>query len=765
MRFANDYTKNVFPFPQDDIDPKLKLNPEWLLEAAKAVYGKFLNDQTGFLYSEQEKFDRQRRYGQGRQDIDKYKTQWKPTEGADDRNAKGYVNLDFKIFSPAQKFKAMMRYSMTSMQTEPQVRAVDEASGGEKEEKKFTAWFYSVYGKLVDSIESVTKMKQKKPDFIPSSLEELEVFSEINGFKIKGEIAYNRALKYTDVVSDFSEIERKLQDDLIDIKACVVKDYVDWEDGVVKLKYIDPGRFVADYSLNHGFSKSRYYGHFEDYTISEIRHLCPNMTEESLKDLARQYGGYGSNPASNRWDYYDVQYDNYRWGYDDYKITVFEGEYLSVDTKYRTKSTNQYGTSRYYDDDYGKVRNTSTKETVKRSVRNWYRFKWILHTDYIFDYGKQYDVPRPKKSKPRASYHAYRVPGKSFIETIEPNLDQIQNMWLKLQAAWAAAAPDGLAIEWGALENIVMGGKEQEPVEMLRIRMQTGNLIYRGTNHRGNINITQAKPIQELTGGLGKMAVDAVNSIEFQLNMIAESTGLDRFSAGILPSGETSATASANANRGSNEIIQDMVHGINKVRESAAMNTSHRIALRVKHSKEDYNIYHSAIGHNVGILKISADMTPMQMGIYMKVKPDREAVQRITAAAQAALTGTEGAPGIQLPDYLQIERSIEEGNLTYAEALLSYKIRKNEERAEASKKESIDRQNAGLQRIKESEQQGAMAKIEAEANLVKVQQSEKTKGELALEDRKHENKMKEIRLTLTLTDDNSRRDASRQSGT
>ena len=81
-------------------------------------------------------------------------------------------------------------------------------------------------------------------------------------------------------------------------------------------------------------------------------------------------------------------------------------------------------------------------------------------------------------------------------------------------------------------------------MELLRIHHQTGNLIYRATTHRGNANMSASKPVMPLQGGAGKLFEDSIRTMEQHFSWIAELTGIDRFSAGLTPSPETSATAS-----------------------------------------------------------------------------------------------------------------------------------------------------------------------------------------------------------------------------
>ena len=73
MLFKDKYIATPFPFPEHDVDPKEKLEKPFNLAWAKAVYSRYVQDETGYTSSDREKFDELRSYGQGRQSIEKYK--------------------------------------------------------------------------------------------------------------------------------------------------------------------------------------------------------------------------------------------------------------------------------------------------------------------------------------------------------------------------------------------------------------------------------------------------------------------------------------------------------------------------------------------------------------------------------------------------------------------------------------------------------------------------------------------------------------------
>ena len=80
-----------------------------------------------------------------------------------------------------------------------------------------------------------------------------------------------------------------------------------------------------------------------------------------------------------------------------------------------------------------------------------------------------------------------------------PILDDFQLTWLKYQDAKASAVKSGLAIEWGALMGMKMGGNELNPFDILSIYRTTGDLYYRIPRH---IGASQANPISPLAGGM-----------------------------------------------------------------------------------------------------------------------------------------------------------------------------------------------------------------------------------------------------------------------
>lgn len=105
----------------------------------------------------------------------------------------------------------------------------------------------------------------------------------------------------------------------------------------------------------------------------------------------------------------------------------------------------------------------------------------------------------------------------------------------------------------------------------------------------------------------------------------------------------------------------------------------------------------------------------------------------------------EGFIGIQYPEFLMLERMLENGNLKYAESFLAYRQQKNKERQQAIQKENMDLNTKNAQETEK-------VKAEEERNVIQFETDEAIRLEQAkaeildgVNEREHERK-KELEL-------------------
>ena len=282
------------------------------------------------------------------------------------------------------------------------------------------------------------------------------------------------------------------------------------------------------------------------------------------------------------------------------------------------------------------------------------------------------------------------------------------------------AAPPGIAIEFTSLQNMTLGAGKLQPLELLKIRQQTGNLIYKATTHKGIPNTPSGwKPIQELQGGIGSQLMEFIKVFEFNINAIRELTGINQIADASTPNPEISVGGSEIALAATNNALRPIYSGYLSLKEQTAKNISLRLQLLIKHDKEAYTGYMPVIGTvGVQVISVGADTVDADYFIKYEAKPTEKRKENIKQAAITAMSpDRDGIIGIELPDFLMIERLLESGSLKYAEAFLNYKSKKNKER-----QQKLQRENMNLD--KQREQEAIKLKNELVQSEVKINTDE-----------------------------------------
>lgn len=683
-----DFKSGKYFFPSDDIEADKK-GATWCRQYQEAIYSMFMRDRAAITSSDRVLMGINRLYGKGMQPVDKYKPAVlgvKPNAGPQsaatsaDFLRKGLVNINWEILSVIPKFKAVVLGLFEGIDHTIEADSIDENAGAEKEEQVYASWFEATHGERFRKMLADIGIESAPQQYLPDSLEEAQVYNELGGFKLKEEIALEECVEATfTLISDWITLKRKLLEDALDIAISACRDEFDPEISMMVTKYVDPMGLIAQHTRETDFNNSKYFGHFEDYTISQLRVLT-GMNEEALQSLAVSYCGYNGNPNLDTWNSFNL-FDNSTnsWGYDSFKMNVFCSEWQSVNKDYKTYRKKN-GVDIVQKEKYGKEWNTENRKTQITDVRLWYASKWIVGSTVVFEYGPLNDQARPTIKASRSSYHVYKFPGKSLVETLEPNADMIQLAFLKMQNGLAQAGPAGEAIEISALSNITIAGKNLSPLEILTIKLQTGRLLYKGTTHKGVVNMPGGIPIQPMDVGVGKILADSVQIIEAQLMLMRQAIGIDEYSTASAQPGQGTATEAKIAVSATNNVLKPMYAGILYLKTSLATSLGNRIPIIVDNDPAAYKAYSGIIGEvKVKALKLAASKGLIYYGIKMVPKASENDRQRIAQSAESALlSGKNGIPQLTWPEYMRVMRMLETGNTKFADSLLGYLIRKRE---------------------------------------------------------------------------------------
>jgi len=749
LNTISSYQRGSYAFPKDEI-PTEEKGAEWCRKWCEAMYAAYVTDRAGVPYSTIDELHNLRLYAAGTQDVGKYQDILldESEEGGD---LTGYMNVNWEIFSVMPKFLHIIRGIFEEQEHSIVATAVDPKSNDERELNKLRKWFKGRYKPIVDAVNTMAGYKPE-PEWIPETVDELEMYQQVGGFKLAKETEIEEGLAYTMYISDWKEIKRKMLDDFATINCGSVRDFTDIYTRKVKSRYVDPLKLIMQYSRHWDHRNSEYAGELISETISNLRKNT-DLSEEKLRNLAQFYNGRNGNQNLSSWTEEDLQISGGGWKYDNFMIDVMDAEWFSVNSKNFTKRTNSRGETLMYEEKDGKFYDTETKKTIQSKFKVVYRAKWIVGTEYVYDYGLQYDVPRPGKKEVELSFKFYKLPGRSIVSLSVPNLDQIQLTWLKMQNALAMSANSGVAVEYTSLMNMKLGGEKMEPLEILSIRRDTGDLIYKMTTHMGKQNIPGGmRPIQELTGGIGPQLQEFITLFDLNLNFIRDLTGINQIADASNPDPNQSVGGAEMAIAATNNALKPIYAGYIRLKELVARACAIRMQVLVRHDKKAYEGYIPVVGGaGVKILSVGAETLDADWEIQIQAKPTQQRKQLILESAMKAMQpDKDGYVGIEEQDFMMIERLLEAGNEKLAEIMLSFRSKKNKERQLQIQRENMELDGKREQESAQIKSELARKEKEFESELKKSEESHKADLELRNEKEKHGFKMEEITLEKTL---------------
>jgi hypothetical protein len=745
------YQKGNFFAPGDNIDPKAK-DKKWFKEKAEFLYSQYLRDNCGIPYSRLVDFSLYRLYAQGRQPVEKYMNVLCPVNKKTGLR-KMWMNISWDILSVAPKYRQVVLGRLSKIDYKAQCNCVDELSDEARNNLKFGIWVEKKHQEFLQMFDKITGTapdpQQQEIPYMPDTMGELDMMANMGAFKLKHEIAMEKLTDAAFKESLWEEIKRKLHEDFYDLGVAAVKDFVDPLTQRAQTRYVDPANLVARSTRSNDYEDISEAGELKLFSLATISELT-GMPEDEVRRIANVYLGYAVNKAlfSNTF-YQDRAYYNTQ-------VLVLDMEFESADTRvfknFKDKNGNEVTDERnfnYQPSDTGAV--AKGDASINRiSVKQWYRCKWIVGTDIIFDYGYQMDVPRLRKNKPCSSYHIYKIADKSMQASIIQPLDQIQFNYLKLQNDIAKAPPAGVRIEFGSLSNMDMGEGKMNPLEILSIYRQTGDLLYKRTTQNGQVVQGAENPIEELAGGLGRVLDERIKIFEFNFNMIRDITGVNQVVDASSPApGALNGTSQIAANATDN-VLQVFLHGYKNLKVATARNLCKRIQIISRFG--DASQYYDIAGRaNMEIIRLGAGNELADYGMYCEAAITDEQRDFVRQAALTSLNAAkQGAVGITMSDYLFIERALEADQIKYAQFFLAAREKQEYMKQQAMQQQNMQQNQQGAQQVEQMKSQAAAQQMQMQQQGIQQEIMAKFNADSQLAQQQHENKMKEITLEKNL---------------
>tara|TARA_B100001093_G_scaffold180826_1_gene173662 strand:+ start:5357 stop:7756 length:2400 start_codon:yes stop_codon:yes gene_type:complete len=751
MNYGNNKNKlNGYPSPLATNEEKAA--NEYGLEYFKNMYYEWHNNGDVYFRDRKMRYNRNRSYAEGNQDVGKYK------DLLDVQGDSSYLNIDWSPVSVIPKFVDVIVNGMVNQEYDVKAKSIDPIAAKERLDKKKRMFAEMITKDFVNNLENETGVPLSNNGFIADSNEEIEMFMALN-YKQNVEIALEKAIEYTLDINDYDEVKRNMIRDLVVLGLCAAKTEMSKTEGV-KIRHVDPANLITSFSAKPDFKNIRHAGEVYSITIADLKQQAGDeFSEDDYIKIAREYAGKNNNPVNYGTQAY-YENGNETYDYDKFSVNILDAEFITSHSLKYEKKENKFGgySVNKKPSNYKKPKKSKTKrEDIGSTVKVVYKGKYIVGTDYIFNYGMMQDMPRPKSNlaETRLSYivyqpNLYKMKSRSLVDRMIPFADQIQLAHLKIQHVLAKARPKGAAFEVGSLENVSKGdGGTFTPLELQEIYDQTGNIYYRRIDDEGQM--TGAMPIQELENGIGRDFGTLIGVYNHNMQMIRDVTGVNEARDASKPSSEALVGVQKLSLLASNNATRDV--------NDAYLNVTRRVSQSITVRMQDlvnfkglHKMYTNVIGdtsmHSIDMMK---KLSIHEFGITLEVAPSEEEKQMMEQNIQVSLSQKE----LRLEDAIMI-RSIR--NIKMANQMLILRRTKYQKEQQAMAQQASE-QNAQLQQ--QSAQQAAQLKqqeMQAEMQIEQARVQAKAQAEMELkqldyqlkeefEQAQHQRRLREIQLS------------------
>lgn len=436
-----------------------------------------------------------RRWAMGLQSVDNMKPYF-----TQERADTTYVNLDWSAPAILASYRDRIVQRIANIPYDLTAKAVDPLSVTKRMDKE-------------KEIEVKVKLKKENEYFkeqfgvgiyddekLPEDLDEVGVFMDLE-YKLPTEISMSAAMEWLFYLSGDKELKMRAIKDFVDIGRAYLKVTYDDKKRPI-LKYVDPARFITNYSEKEDYSDLIFGFELKYKTVMDIKKECPDMSESDLKAIAEaNMNRLGNNGSWNDFRYFP-QTPFYYPLYYNYKVAVLEGCFLTLDYQGYDVYENYMGRTKVFNATTKNPRKDKKKETVDVQAQTLFTGCWVIDSNIIYNYGLASDILRWREDgelslKTRIPYFGYQpdmreMQNKGLVERMRPHAEQMHLAILKVQQELASAAPSGYEIDIGNLAGVMLGkgrGVAQDnaasPMELIEIHQQTGRLLVNKSKNGG----------------------------------------------------------------------------------------------------------------------------------------------------------------------------------------------------------------------------------------------------------------------------------------
>lgn len=695
-------------YPPHDINPAYK-DKAWCLKFAKAVWSEWNYSIPRTCFSNSaDKYEELRLYAQGKQPITKYKK----LLGVDEQTNNTWLVVDWSVRPIIPKLRDIVISKMLQREYNIVCTPIDPQAKAELDH---------YYADMKAKIALRKVMEQQNPELAshpmlqpqqgePLDFEELEMRIEF-GEQFNRSKDAEQAIQLAFFWNNFKEFRKYLHESWFD---CGPAGYKEWlgKDNKPQFRNVNPEAVVINYCRFADFRDLVHAGEVIDVSLADLATMTddngdPIFTSEQMEEIKSVAGRWPNTAMPGH-------STNYFKTFDKNHAKVLDLQFISYNELNYERNVNRRGNVMFNEADWDK-RNNKKDKYLRKKIKVVYEVKWIVDTDYCYDFGLKKDMKRSVDPKQMANttldykFYApsfYEMRTLSMMERLMPLTDEYQMTIYRIQNFINRMVPNGWTIDLDALENVALekGGESMKPLDLIQFFFETGVLPVRLRDVMGdNVNY---KPIIPTDNNAYEQLRVMYEHLQLVLSQMQSIIGLNELTDGSTPNPKTLNGVANIAVDSTNNSLYPLMFAERFMVEQLANDMMKRMQQAIK--KGPVEGYARALNTNtINFIKVSDELALRDYGIMLDEKPTDDQKQLLMMQIQQ-----DQASG--LLDSADALYLLNVYNVKQAQQMLAYKVRKNKESAEKAKM-AINQQTI------EGQQQSAMMAEQMKQQTLQVE--------------------------------------------
>ena len=613
-----------------------KTNVKYGLNFFKSFWGQVQSGFNSYYQTRNKNWELNRRYANGLITH----TEFVDLMGIEGNQS--FINIDWTIAKILPKYKEALIQGYMDRDEEPTIKATDILSFKFKEYEKKIAKYRLKNKELIKKLEEASGVKLES-GYIPEDEDDLEIY-----FKTKWRTPEESFMEKTirqifENNNIFGEFKRQTLIDCIETnimvsKIEVINSYSKTLSNRIRIKRCKPERVFYNIFENALGNDISIIGETYSMTIAEGRRKYTKISEKQWFEIAKVTKQGLKQIDTLTW--YDTYSTAYNRPYDDYSFLVLDAEIKVIDKNYYVKTENQYGNTVVVNKK-GKPNPTGKQEmkgeTIEDIKFNIYCGVWVIDTEIMLDWDIKENVIRPYQNGVDVffSYTVCYPNANGFyqpalLERAISNVKAMALYKLKIQQLVSLMEADGSSVDIAGLSKISLGqGNTYEPLQLLKIKKQTGQVFWDSSDETGTgLDGQRTPPIQNFPNSGNVAQINTLIQLyNFELQNLNDELGLNNdFVGGSVP-----------AKRGV-KVNENQIQAANKATEFIYLHYLwyvSMIAQKITYKLWDIMVLESTEYKNLA--KISSDLIDTTFDAYITMSSKSDEKSKLEEMIKIAL--------------------------------------------------------------------------------------------------------------------------------